>query len=140
MAINKNHEFEDLNGAKCAVVEKNATQERVDFLQPLLEWNGYTVVVVPSPPPKAAPATKPVEGEAAVQPSALNPSSSTLPPSTFTIGVTDVRFNVTNALMGRMLKTKEGHIVTVDYWQQKDAESRDTIPYFSKDEYVHSWK
>lgn len=135
MAINKNHEFEDLNGIKCAVVEKNATQERVDFLQPLLAWNGYTVVVVPSPPPKAAPAPKPAEGEAAVEPSALNPS-----PSTFTIGVTDVRFNVTNALMGRMLKTKEGKIVTVDFWQQKETASHDQIPYFSKDEYVHSWK
>lgn len=135
MAINKNHEFEDLNGIKCAVVEKNATQERVDFLQPLLEWNGYTVVVVPSPPPKAALAPKPAEGEATVEPSALNPS-----PSTFTIGVTDVRFNVTNALMGRMLKTKDGKIVTVDFWQQKEAVSQDQIPYFSKDEYVHSWK
>ncbi|XVJ67939.1 MAG: hypothetical protein HEQ40_17815 [Lacibacter sp.] len=135
MAINKNHEFEDLNGVKCAVVEKNATEERVDFLQPLLEWNGYTVVVVPSPPPKAAPAPKPAEGEATVEPSALNPS-----PSTFTIGVTDVRFNVTNALMGRMLKTKDGKIVTVDFWQQKETVSQDQIPYFSKDEYVHSWK
>ncbi|MBS4065221.1 MAG: hypothetical protein KGZ74_11715 [Chitinophagaceae bacterium] len=140
MAINKNHEFEDLNGVKCAVVEKNATQERVDFLQPLLEWNGYTVVVVPSPPPKAAPAPKPAEGEATVETSALNPSPSTLLPSTFTIGVTDVRFNVTNALMGRMLKTKEGKIVTVDFWQQKETVSQDQIPYFSKDEYVHSWK
>ncbi|WP_407526338.1 hypothetical protein PDL71_05265 [Lacibacter sp. MH-610] len=135
MAINKNHEFEDLNGIKCAVVEKNATQERIDFLQPLLEWNGYTVVVVPSPPPKAAPAPKPAEGEATVETSALNPS-----PPTFTIGVTDVRFNVTNALMGRMLKTKEGKIVTVDFWQQKETVSQDQIPYFSKDEYVHSWK
>lgn len=135
MAINKNHEFEDLNGIKCAVVEKNATHERVGFLQPLLEWNGYTVVVVPSPPPKAAPAPKPAEGEATVETSTLNPS-----PSTFTIGVTDVRFNVTNALMGRMLKTKEGKTVTVDFWQQKETVSQDQIPYFSKDEYVHSWK
>ncbi|MBX9784523.1 MAG: hypothetical protein K2X48_17835 [Chitinophagaceae bacterium] len=136
MAINKNHEFEDLNGVKCAVVEKNASQQRVDFLQSLLELNGFTVVVVPSPPPKAAPTPKPAEGEAAVpEPSTPNPT-----PSTFTVGVTDVRFNVTNALMGRMLKTKDGHIVTVDYWQQKETVSNDTIPYFSKDEYIHSWK
>jgi hypothetical protein len=140
MAINKNHEFEDLNGIKCAVVEKNATQERVDFLQPLLELNGYTVVIVASPPPKAAPAPKPAEGEATVEPSALDPSPSTLPPSTFTIGVTDVRFNVTNALMGRMLKTKEGKIVTVDYWNQRETLSNDNIPYFANDEYIHSWK
>lgn len=136
MAINKNHEFEDLNGIKCAVVEKNASQERIDFLKPLLELNGFTVVVIPSPPPKAAPAPKPAEGEAAVaETSTLNPS-----PSTFTLGVTDVRFNVTNALMGRMLKTKEGKVVTVDYWNQKEASSKDTIPYFAQDEYIHAWK
>lgn len=136
MAINKNHEFEDLNGIKCAVVEKNVSQERVDFLQPLLELNGFTVVVVPSPPPKVAPTPKPAEGETVVaEPSTLPP-----PPSTFTIGVTDVRFNVANALMGRMLKTNERKTVTVDYWQQKEQVSHDTIPYFSKDEYIHSWK
>ena len=122
------------------MVEKNASQQRVDFLQTLLELNGFTVVVVPSPPPKAVPPPsgipKPAEGEAAVaEPSTPNPT-----PSTFTIGVTDVRFNVTNALMGRMLKTKDRHIVTVDYWQQKETESNDSIPYFSKDEYIHSWK
>jgi hypothetical protein len=32
MAINKNHEFEDLEGIKCAIVEKNASAGRV---QPL---------------------------------------------------------------------------------------------------------
>jgi hypothetical protein len=136
MAINKNHEFEDLDGVKCAVVEKNAPQERVDFLKPLLELNGFAVVVVPSPPPKVAATPKPAEGETTVaEPSALPPQ-----PSTFTLGVTDVRFNVTNALMGRMLKTKEGKIVTVDYWQQKEASSSDNIPYFAKDEYIHAWK
>ena len=51
MAINKNHEFEELDGVKCAIVEKNATAERVAFLKQLLEFNKYTVVVVPSPPP-----------------------------------------------------------------------------------------
>jgi hypothetical protein len=42
--------------------------------------------------------------------------------------------------MGRMLKTKEGKTVTVDYWQQKETLSQDNIPYFSNDEYIHSWK
>ena len=46
MAINKNHEFEELDGVKCAIVEKNASQQRVDFLKPLLELNKYKVVVV----------------------------------------------------------------------------------------------
>jgi hypothetical protein len=60
MAINKNHEFEELDGVKCAIVEKNVLPERVAFLQKLLSFNNYTVVVVASPPPKvAAPAPAP---------------------------------------------------------------------------------
>ncbi|MEO5647704.1 MAG: hypothetical protein ABIQ56_05040, partial [Chitinophagaceae bacterium] len=56
MAINQNHLFEDLEGVKCAIVEKNATKERVDFLKEILGYNQYTVIVVASPPPKAAAA------------------------------------------------------------------------------------
>ena len=61
MALNKNHEFEELDGVKCGIVEKNVKPERVSFLKELLEFNGYTVVVVSSPAPKAAPAPKPAE-------------------------------------------------------------------------------
>ncbi len=132
MAINKNHEFEDLDGVKCAIVEKNASQERVDFLKDLLAFNKYNVVVVASPPPKAAPAPKPVavaEGEVVPQPEIPTPPPA---PTTFTVGVTDVRFNATNAIFGRSLKTKEGNIVTLAYWQQKDAVSNDEVPYYAK--------
>jgi hypothetical protein len=132
MAINKNHEFEELNGVKCAIVEKNATQERVDFLKDLLEFNKYEVIVVASPPPKAAPAPKPVpvaEGEAAPQAEVPAPPPA---PTTFTIGVTDVRFNPTNAVFGRLLKTKDGKIVTLAYWQQKEAIPNDEVPYYAK--------
>ena len=67
MAINQNHLFEDLNGVKCAIVEKNVTPARVEFLRGILEYNGYTVMVVDSPPPKAAPvaAAKPAASAAA---------------------------------------------------------------------------
>jgi hypothetical protein len=65
MAINQNHPFEELDGRRCAVVERNVSPERVEFLKYILEGNGYTVMVVPSPPPKAAPAPKPAEGEEA---------------------------------------------------------------------------
>ena len=136
MAINKNHEFEDLDGVKCAVVEKNVSNERVAFLQDLLEFNRYKVIVVPSPPPKAVPAPKPVEGDAPV----VEPSSLTPPPSTFTVGVTDVTFNSTNAIFGRLLKTKEHRIVTLAYWQQQETTSNDHIPYLSVDENSHQWK
>lgn len=124
MAINKNHEFEDLNGVKCAIVEKNASQQRVDFLKPLLEFNKYTVIVAASPPPKgAAPAATAATAVTAGAPP---------PPASFTIGVTDVTFNAINAIFGRSLKTPAAQIVTLAYWQQKDAVSRDAIPYFAK--------
>ena len=124
MAINKNHEFEDLDGVKCAIVEKNAPKERVAFLKDLLEHNNFKVIVVPSPPPKAAPAPKPIEGETA-------PVIETPPaPETFTIGVTNVSFNPTNAIFGKLLRTKDGHIVTQVYWYQKENVSHDEIPYY----------
>lgn len=130
MAINKNHEFEDLDGVKCAIVEKNASPERVDFLKSLLEFNHYEVVVVASPPSKVAPAPKPADPEAtaAVETAPAPPA----PPSTFTIGVTDVRFNAINAIFGRLLKTTDGHIVTLAYWQQKEKVSQDEKPYYAK--------
>lgn len=125
MAINKNHEFEELDGVKCGIIEKNVAEERVAFLKDLLELNGYSVVVVPSPPPKAAPAPKPAERETAVAP---EPAPAL--PATFTVGVTDYTFNPINAIFGRMLKTKNGHIVTQAYWQQKEAISHDEVPYY----------
>lgn len=127
MAINKNHEFEDLDGIKCAIVEKNASTERVAFLKSLLELNKYTVVVVASPPPKAAPAPKPAEGETPAEPVAAAPA-----PATFTVGVTDVTFNPTNAIFGRLLHTRDGHVVTLAYWNQKEKISHDEIPYYER--------
>jgi len=134
MAINKNHEFEELGGVKCAIVEKNASKERVAFLKDLLEFNDFEVVVIPSPPPKAAPPPKPAapaEGATEVLP---QPQPEPLPPApeTFSIGVTNLAFNPTNAIFGRLLKTKEGHIVTQAYWYQKDDNSRDEIPYYEQ--------
>lgn len=122
MAINKNHEFEDLDGVKCAIVEKNASQERVDFVRQLLSLNGYTVIVAKSPPPKTAAKAAAAPGEAVEGQQSW--------PETFTIGVTDVTFNVTNALFGRLLKTSGGHVVTPAFWAQKDPESHDEIPYY----------
>lgn len=125
MAINKNHEFEELDGVKCGIVEKNVNPDRVTFLKDLLEYNKYTVVVIPSPAPKVAAALPPKEGESAVATPHPPP-----PPETFTVGVTDYTFNTINALYGRMLKTKDGHIVTPAYWYQKESISHDEIPYY----------
>ena len=133
MAINKNHEFEDLNGVKCAIVEKNASPERVAFLKQLLEFNRYTVIVVTSPPPKPAPAPAPKPPgtpEATTQPPVEEKVSP--PPETFTVGVTDVTFNPTNAIFGRLLRTKDGHVVTLAYWNQQESKSHDEVPYYEK--------
>jgi len=131
MAINKNHEFEDLNGVKCAIVEKNASAERVTFLKELLEFNKYTVIVVPSPPPKPAPVATPMPPETAdanTQPTAE--AQAPPPPDTFTLGVTDVTFNPTNAIFGRLLHTRDGHVVTLAYWNQQESTSHDEVPYY----------
>ena len=126
MAINKNHEFEELDGVKCGIVERNASVGRVAFLKSLLEYNHFTVVVVPSPPPKVvATAVKTDE------PVAPEPPATTLP-ETFTIGVTDYTFNPINGIFGRSLKTADGHIVTLAYWEQEDKVSNDEMPYYEK--------
>jgi hypothetical protein len=125
MAINKNHPFEDIDGVKCAVVESGATPERAAFLKELLELNGYTVIVAGEAPPKPAPASPSADGTPA-------PPPPVEPPSKFKIGVTDVSFNTTNAIFGRLLKTREGKVVTMAYWLQKDNVSREEIPYFDQ--------
>lgn len=127
MAINQNHPFEDVDGIRCAVVEKNCKPGRVEFLKALLEFNRYEVLVTPTPPPKA-PAAKPVaEGEDPPVAEAPLP-----PPSTFTVYVTNPAFNVTNAIFGRLLRTPDGHVVTSKYWQQKENMAHDEVPYFKK--------
>lgn len=126
MAINQNHLFEELDGVKCGIVEKLVKPERVQFLKELLEVNHYNVVVVPSPPPKAAAAPPPTDVPAILLPPPPPP------PETFTVGVTDITFNPINAIFGRLLRTKDGHVVTLAYWQQKEKISHDDIPYFDE--------
>ncbi len=127
MAINKNHEFEELDGVKCGIVEKNVKPQRVEFLKKILEYNRYTVVVVPSPAPKVVAAAPPKEGELVVEPPPVPPA-----PETFTVGVTDYTFNTINAIFGRMLKAPDGQIVTLAYWNQKEESNNDEIPYYEQ--------
>jgi hypothetical protein len=119
MAINKNHEFEDLQGVKCAIVEKNVSQERANFLKRLLEYNGYTVVIAPAPPPKTASVQAAADEAPAV-------------PASFIVGVTDVTFSSVAAVFGRQLREKNGHVVSLAYWQQKEAVSNTDVPYYEK--------
>lgn len=127
MAINKNHEFEELEGVKCGIVEKNVSPARVEFLKRLLTFNGFTVVTAPSPAPKvvAKPVAKAADGEE-LPPSPPPPTA----PETFSVGVTDYTFNPINAIFGRLLKTPDGHVVTLAYWQQQETISQDEIPYY----------
>ena len=134
MAINQNHLFEELNGVKCAIVEKNVAAPRVEFLRGILEFNGYTVVVVASPPPKVAAggsgagagagATGADAGEAAATAQTAEPAR-----ETFTVGVTDVMFNPINAIFGRLLKVPGGQVVTLAYWKGEEG-APDDRPYF----------
>jgi len=116
MAINKNHEFEEVNGVKCGIVERNVSPSRAAFLKSLLELNHYTVEIAAMPPPKGQPLDE--------QPGA--------PPEAYVVGVTDITFNPINAIFGRMLKTRDGHIVTRAYWYQEESESHDEIPYYER--------
>lgn len=121
MAINQNHTAEELNGIKCAIVEKNVTRARAAFLEKLLTHNHFEVVIANSPAPKVA-AAKPATETAPVE--------EPVPVETFTVGVTNLMFNPINAVFGRLLHTTDGHVVTLSYWQQKDNISQDEIPYF----------
>ncbi|ULQ52198.1 hypothetical protein [Flavihumibacter fluvii] len=103
MAINKNHEFEDLDGVKCAIVERNVTEARLAFLKALLEYNKFTVIAVPA------------QAE----------------PVTYTVGVTDVTFNPVNAIFGRLLRSPNGKVVTLACWQKGQVTEGEAIPYFA---------
>ncbi len=120
MAINKNHECEELDGIKCAIVEKNVAKERSEFLQTLLSYNQYTVMLQPTPAHKTVAGTE----------SAMDTIEAIPPAETYTVGVTDVMFNAINAIFGRLLKTPDGHVVTLAFWKQKEVVANDDIPYF----------
>ncbi len=125
MALNGNYIFEELGEVKCSIIEKNCSAERVAFLKKLLEFNGFTVVVVNSPPPKVA--AKPA---AAATDAPADPAPT--PPETFTVGVTDLTFNPVNGVYNRQLKTPDGKYVTVKYWKQQETESHDDVWYWKR--------
>lgn len=129
MAINKNHEFEELDGIKCAIVEKNISHARAMFLKDLLVINNFTVVIVPAPPPKTA--AKPANAD---EESVLAPSPQM--PELFVLGVTDVTFNPINAIFGRQLKTKDGCIVTQAVWNKQENKCDEDVPYYKHTELV----
>ncbi len=98
MPLKAKHIVEEINGVRCTVVEKAATQQRVDFLKTLLEFNQYEVLV----------AEDKKETEEA--------------PTLFTIGVTDIVFSPVIAVYEMSLKTADGKKVSPAYWEQKTTE------------------
>ncbi len=98
MKLEGKHKFGEIDGKRGTIVEKGATKERVEFLKELLEHNGFEVLIQEDKRRKEED------------------------PVTYTIGVTDLIFNPTIWIYERKLKTKDGKIVTQDYWFQRDEE------------------
>ena len=138
MALNPNHTFEEVGEVKCAIVEKNCQPARMEFLKGLLELNGFKVEVMKTPPPKAAkPAPKPVvaptdNAEGAATSAPVEAIATVLPPDTYTVGVTDLTFNPTNAVFYRDLKTKSGKVVTPAVWKQLEEEPKEEEWYWKR--------
>jgi hypothetical protein len=95
---NGKHIVEEIYGVRCSIVEKGITEERLNFLKVLLEYNGYKVAVREEFPTEESQGT----------------TNSLL----FTIGVTDLLFNPIVDVYKRRLHTKTGHKVTPAYWLQ----------------------
>ena len=131
MALNPNHAFEELEGVKCAIVEKNCSPDRAEFLKKILEFNKFKVQIVKSPPPKVAPpkAAAPLaEGEVAPPPTLTPPA----PPETFTVGVTDLSFNPISAIYNKELQTPGKQFVDVKYWKQESEQPSTQKWYWEK--------
>jgi len=94
MALTKGkHIVEEINGVRCSIVEKGATPDRMQFIKSLLEFNGIEV--------------KAIQAE----------------DQTYTIGVTDVVFNIVIAVYNQSLKTPQGTKVSPAYWRQLTEEA-----------------
>jgi hypothetical protein len=139
MGLNQNHTVEELGGVRCAIVEKNITLDRANFLTHLLSGNGLTTVCVVAEAPKAkakaAPAANPEAAAEGVAPAVVEPEPiAAINPADlrYTLGVTDVKFNPINAIYGRILTSENGNFVTPDYWHQKTSINNDQIPYYEK--------
>jgi hypothetical protein len=94
MPLNKiKHIVSEIDGVRCSIVETGATKERIDFLKEILEHNKFEVKVL----------EEKKEGE----------------DKTFTIGVTDILFNIVFAIYERSLKSVDNFKMTPAYWLQR---------------------
>lgn len=94
------HQFGELEEKRVTFVEKGITKERADFLESLLKFNGFEVIVSED--------KKKAEED----------------PTMYSIAVTDMVFNPTIWIFQRRLHTPDGRKVTHDYWDQKTKETK----------------
>lgn len=100
--------FGAIGDQRVTFVEKKITEDRMDFLKRLLEYNGFEVIVQEE--------KRKSEEE----------------PQLYTVGVTDMVFNPTVYVFQRRLRTLDGeHIVNQEYWNQQ---SEDTKPQYWKND------
>jgi hypothetical protein len=93
MPLNKiKHIIGEIDGVRCSIVETGVSEERLAFLKEILEHNKFEVKV----------AEEKKEGQE----------------KTFTLGVTDIMFNIVFAIYERTLKSVDNFKMTPAYWQQ----------------------
>jgi len=100
------HKEKEIDGVLCRLVEENVSRERMEFLQKLLEYNGFEVKVEKS---ATIPAGQKEGGDAPQDTSAIE---------TYHLWVTDVIFNPVIYVYELRLKTPGNKIVTPAYWLQ----------------------
>ncbi len=105
MGLEGKHSFGNIGDTRVTFVEKKIDENRKDFLQKLLEHNGFEVVIQEE--------KRKTEEE----------------PQLYTVAVTDMVFNPTIWVFERKLRTLDGRKVTQDYWNQK---TEDTNPHYWK--------
>ena len=88
----KKHSFGNIDGTQVTFVETGLTKERMEFLKDLLMYNRFEVLTLEVE-------AKEEGGEA-----------------TFTLGVTDMMFNPVIWVYDRKLWTRDGRLVTHEYW------------------------
>jgi len=99
MGLAGKHTFGSIGETRVTFVEKKIDKGRKDFLQKLLEHNGFEVIIQEE--------KRKTEEE----------------PQLYTVAVTDMVFNPTIWVFERKLRTLDGRKVTQDYWNQKTEET-----------------
>lgn len=94
------HTEKDINEIRCRVVETGIEKPRVEFLKPLLEFNGFEVQV-----------------EELKQKNEEDPI-------TFILGVTEITFNPVLSVYKFELKTPDGRNVSPSYWNEWSDDTR----------------